>query len=413
MSTNSGNNTEVAGECWRLEEAPPWALSIYALLVAAIIIVTVVGNGLVVLLVLRYKRLRCRSVVISLSVSAADVLFALTFHLPIFISTVARGWQFADPGCRAFSYLGVDFLLTRWLIMGVLSVDRFCSVRFPFSYKKFSKCLLPSLTAAAWLLPVVLIAPSVGGLFDYSFRTNIATCLPDCHASNDLRNFCRLHFVGIFSTSFIFGGIVPIVLYTWLYRRARKLRPASLTLGVVSVRVASGLVVRQPMAQLGDTSRDVRALFTFIIIFVTLLVTGLPAYVLQIVRATTKPAVICSIPILVTFLLYALLLSSTALDPIVIMRDRDFRQCLRNFFCRGHLVSNVSDAGFPISDAAQSSNFGGGRVLSPQDMEEQCSGQRHSAPGRSVSPSTSGILSQTPPQEQAFRSGEDYETAEL
>lgn len=344
MSGYSDNETESLAGCRSLDEAPQWALGIYAVLVAAIILATVVGNGLVLLLVLRYKRLRCRTVLISLSVTIADVLFALTFHLPILVSVTLQRWPFVDAGCIAFSYLGLDFLITRWLIMGMLAIDRFCTVRFPFSYQKYSKWVLLTLTAIAWVLPVLLSVPSLDGLFNNTFRTNLGTCLPDCHANDKIR-LCKLYFTGYLSLSFIFGGLLPILLYVWLYRRARKLRPSTLTLGAMTIQAARGVVIHQPMAQLGDVRRDVRAIFTFIIIFVTFLVTGLPAYVLQIVRAVTSPGVICSIPELVTYLVYALLLSSTALDPLVIMRDQDFRHCLKDLLCCcGHWTSSVHNS---------------------------------------------------------------------
>lgn len=344
MSDYKVNDTGPAGECGPLDEAPPWALGVYAALVAAIILATVVGNGLVLLLVLRYKRLRCRTVMISLSVVVADLLFALTFHLPILVSSVLRRWPFADAGCLAFGYLGLDFLVTRWLIMGVLASDRFCTVRFPFSYQKYSKWVLFGLTAIAWVLPTLLTVPSLDGLFNNSFRTNLGTCLPDCHG-NDKKRLCQLYFTGYLSLSFIFGGLLPIFLYIWLYRRARKLRPSALTLGAMTIQASGGVVIRQPVAHVGDIRRDFRALFTFIIIFVTFLVTGLPAYVLQVVRAATSPAVICSIPELASYLVYALLLSATALDPLVIMRDQDFRRCLKDLLCCcSHWASRVHTA---------------------------------------------------------------------
>jgi len=69
-----------------------------------------------------------------------------------------------------------------------------------------------------------------------------------------------------------------------------------------------------------------------VLIFITVLATGLPAYIFYFVRLVKLEAH-CKIPILLHFIAVEIFTTSTALDPMVIMRDRDFRLCLKDFLC--------------------------------------------------------------------------------
>lgn len=324
IPSNISNNTA----CYDLEEAPQWLLTIHIIVASTIIAASLIGSGLVLLLVAKYKELRSRTVIASLSVVVVDLLFDLNYHFPAVISTIAKRWLFSDVGCVAIGFMGYEFFITRWFIMAVLCTDRFCTVRFPFSYEKYSKCVLVVLTITAWVLPFLLTIPGVIPNFgNFGFRPNIPTCAVDCQ--NDR---CKAYFRAFTTISFVIGGIIPIVLYSWMYCRARKLRPTALVLGRLSVQVASGAIVNQPVAQVEQHSREFRAVLTFALIFVTVLVTEIPAYIFLILR-TVNLKVWCRIPLVVHFIGIEIFFLATALDPMLILRDRDFRRCLSKLCC--------------------------------------------------------------------------------
>ena len=330
-AANSTNET-----CYDLTELPTAVLAVYALLISVVIAATLAGNGLILVLVAKYKVLRNRSVVASLSLILADVLWCLCYHAPALVSTSYAGWAFGDMGCSAFSLLSVEFLLTRWLVLAVMCIDRFNTVRFPFSYAKYSKCTLTVLTVAAWLLPfLIAFFPAVSKISKGAFRPNIPTCLYSCSAM-----FCRFYYGILVSLSFVVGAVIPTILYVWLYRRARSLRTAPVVLGQMALQSATGPITKQH-ATLSHShiypdrwSQDIHGSLTFILIVVTFMVTAVPAYMSQIFRSTDYEDW-CRIPIFVHFVVHLIFFSSTALDPLVIMRDRDFRQCLKHMlFCR-------------------------------------------------------------------------------
>ena len=325
INTDRGNATT---ECFDIQTASTWLLALHMTGLSIIILTSLLGNGTVLLLVARCKQLRTRSVIVSLSVVVVDLMMTLTYTVPSLASTAARRWPFSQSGCMAFSYLSLEAITTRWFIMAVLSIDRFSTVRFPFSYEKRSKGVLSALTVAAWLLPVLMSTPTVAGFGEAAFRPNIPTCTFNCMENNK----CKLYYTGYFSIAFLLGAILPIVLYVWLYWKARKLRPSAMVLGRMAVQIASGAIISRPVAHLNRNPSERRARITFLIIFITTLATSLPAFTFQFVRATNREA-LCKLPLLIHFIVHEIFFLSASLDPLVIMRDRDFRQCLRDLCC--------------------------------------------------------------------------------
>lgn len=321
-------------ECYSLATTPSPAKVLHTVVLGVIMTASLLANGMVLLLVSRYKRLRCRSVMVSLSVVAVDILMTFTYTLPVLITAALQRWAFQSGGCIVFGATAFQFLMTRWLIMAVLCVDRFNTVRFPFSYEKYSKPIMIVLTVLAWLIPVLFSIPTLSksGFGPVKLRENLPTCLITCDSSKGGRG-CQVFYLLYFTLVFLLGSAVPISLYSWLYYRARRLRPTMLVLGQVTTRVASGAVVRQPVAEYQLPRREWRALATFALILLTVLVTGIPAYLLQVVRVVNLEFH-CRISIYVHYIIIEILLSASALDPFVIMRTKDFRTCIKLLFCR-------------------------------------------------------------------------------
>ena len=315
-----GNNSS---SCYNLESVPTPILGIYGFLIAVVVLVTLVGNGVVLVLIVRYKQLRSQSTIATLSLVVADILWGLCYHFPAFASVTAVHWPFGDKGCSVFGFLSFEFLVTRWLVMSVVFFDRFCTVRFPFSYNKHSKYVVTLLIAAAWIIPVLALSLGLGVHISHgSFRPNIPTCLYGCADSDKL---CQSYHAIVITMSFQLGAILPLLLYIWLYKRGRLLKLPRVQLGHT---IHSSLTQQATAAAKEAPIQDLQAYATFTLIVVTLIVTALPAYIFQLFRSADYNNW-CKIPIVVHFVIQLIFLSSTALDPLVIMRDRDFQHCLK------------------------------------------------------------------------------------
>ena len=313
--------------CYSLSETHMAGIIVHACVLTVCILSSLITNGLVILLVMKYKRLRVRSVILSLSVVAADVLLSLSYTLPTLVTTIARKWVFTDAGCTAFAFLAHEFLITRWLIMGMLCLDRFLTVRFPFKYRIYSKKILIVLAVLSWTIPFLLALPVVHSFSKGSLRHNVPTCLPVCETFG-----CKLYYASCLSVAFFIGCILPIILYSWLYYKSKKYRRSTLYLGEATVKITGGTLVGTSMTDFFSNPRERRAVYTFLLILVTVIVTGLPSYMSQTVRSISLE-VHCRVPIYVYFIITELLVSASTLNALVIMRDRDFRHCIKHLFC--------------------------------------------------------------------------------
>ena len=361
-TSESGN-----GSCYMLSEAHPAALVVHAVCLAMIIVFSFAGNGLVLLLVVRFKELRVRSTVVSLCLVVADLLLTLCYTFPAMVTAGTREWVFREAGCIAFGFLASDVLITRWLTLCLLCLDRFCSVRFPFSYTRRGKWPMIILACLAWFVPFVLSAVPVHVFTNFEVRDGQPTCLPTCQSHN-LSNLCRLYYGGIFTATFIIGTIIPIILYSWLYHKGRRLRKsAKHSLGHHTVKIASSIVVLQHKEEQNST-REKQATITFALLFVAVMFTGMPGYLLQLARSTGL-AFYCEIPIYFHFISTEVFLCASALTPLVIMRDQTFRACLAKLCCCRKKTSDfeIQKRG-PSKSPSESKSFSGSRRSSFLDQ---------------------------------------------
>ena len=321
--SNGSNVTE----CFSLETTSNGVLHYHATVLGVIVIISILENALVLLLFARFKELRTRSVVVSMSMVVADLLFTLFYTLQVIVTTLNKRWVFGDLGCSIFGFMASALLCIRWLIVSLLCLDRFLTVRFPFSYKRRGKYILITLTTLAWVLPLLAATiPPASGLAAYGLQENQPVCLPICTSLP-----CRLYLFLVYTTVYILGSIVPIVLYLLLYCKARKLRTStSLALGRLTTQVAGGVAVSQPISE-QTVNRDKHATLTVVLIFAAVFITGTPAYFAQITRPIYAQQ--CKINILAHFIIFEFLLCAPMLTPLVIMRDSSFRRCLVKLFC--------------------------------------------------------------------------------
>ena len=327
VENNFGKTIQDCSNCFNLTATPTWILVLHSIGNGALILASSIFCILIFVLVIKYKKLQRRAVIVSLSLITADLLLVCSYHLPAFTSTIVLAWPFEFIGCQMFGFLSTTFVLTRWYMMSVLSADRFFTVRYPFSYERYSKVVLTIMTLIAWTIPILISMTCLNILSSVAFRQNVPTCL---FYSPTLDR--GLVFFSITSTlSFLIGCILPTALYVWLYLKARKLRPSATKLGQMSVQIATGTVIQVPLGPLDRDKRERRALVTFALIFITFFLTSAPIFFSQILRSIFID-VWCKIPIYVHFIVVQVFLSSTLLDPILIMRDRDFRKCLKLFF---------------------------------------------------------------------------------
>ena len=367
----NGNATQCQDSCYDLNEAPA-AVAVHGFFLALLGIVSVLANGLVLLLVAKFKRLRTNSNILALLLVTSDLSLTFSYILPTFTTAVMKKWVFGEGGCIAFGFLAAYVLLVRWMIISVFCIDRFCTVKFPFKYHKRRRKLIQlALSIAAWFLPAVASVVPIHVFASFSLRPNIPTCLPNCIESEHSR-LCKAYYAIISIITFFMGSILPTLIYIWLYRKGRTARTSIRnSVGHITVQIA-GTIVKKPYVDYKAVDdRDKKATATFMLVFLTILVTATPSFLSQAIRAISLDFH-CSWPIYLHFTIHQLLLSAFILNPILIMKDPDFRHCLKLLFCKNRncgSTDSIASTGFAnrIPEEAQ--------VISVSNLNEEQSFQ--------------------------------------
>ena len=214
----------------------------------------------------------------------------------------------------------VGFLLsfagqTRMTLMLVFIVDHYLNVFLPYKCPKHQVKIVTSLSVAFWLFSVVIQAFMLPGILDcYSFLHPRWTCSPSPECSNACSYYGAVYFVIVL----VPVAVVSIIFHAQVYHKAKK--------------------VRKEMAEQTGTAADDdeahkkerRAAVTFFLLFITAFTFVIPSLGLNIITAIVSSFTDSSElhPALYALLVvaYDLITLQSIMDPIVIMRNQDFKE---------------------------------------------------------------------------------------
>lgn len=289
-----------------------WILVLQAVFLAVVIVSSIIGNVFILFLVFKYKVLRYRSILVSLSAVICDLTMVFFFQIPALISVSAKGWVLGYEGCQFVGYVGFHLIYVRWMTMAVISLDRFSYIFFPLSYPRRSKPVLIIMTIAAWTVPFFMHAPIIFGIGRYTFKPGYSQCVVDCGTNRT----CYGMYVAIFSIQVFVGAILPCVLYTIMYIYSCTKRQKIQLGSYPGLDIAENQVPHW-------SKRDLRALTTFVLVLLALLLSNMPIYAVSIMRRSF-PDTYENIPFWMHMLTIDLFYFTGVLDPLLIIRNRDF-----------------------------------------------------------------------------------------
>ena len=309
---------------------PDWVVILEIVFLAIVAVGTILLNSYVLFLVCKFKFLRYRSIIVCLSVVVSDLLLGFTYLLPAMINASARDWVFGGVlGCTIIGYIVFYLLGVRWMVMGLIALDRFFYIVFPLSYIRWSKPFNIVLTILAWIVPLSFHALAFSGREGFDFRAGFSHCAVNCKDDRVCSNVVTV----IFALQLVVGAIVPIILYTimYIYSRVKK-REIQLgtQIGEETDRKGRRSIISIPATW---SSRDLNALFTFLLVFIVFLIANIPVYFVSILRPINTE-IYSQIPLWAHFIITDLFYILGVLDPIIIMRNRDFRKASEKLFCR-------------------------------------------------------------------------------
>ncbi|XP_077393672.1 5-hydroxytryptamine receptor 2A-like [Festucalex cinctus] len=174
----NGSNQEGVG--WLCRDAAEAGKNWAALLILAVIGVTVTGNILVILAVSLEKKLQNATNYFLMSLAVADMLLGMLV-MPVSMVTILYdyGWPLPSELCPVWIYLDVLFSTASIMHLCAISLDRYIAIRNPIHHSRFnSRTKARIKIVAVWTISAGISTPiPVMGLRDQSKVFKDGSCL--------------------------------------------------------------------------------------------------------------------------------------------------------------------------------------------------------------------------------------------
>ena len=276
-------------------------------------------NLFVVLLILRLKKLQNVTYILAVQVCVVDLINAAIVYPTSAANAIADRYVFTGL-CTTIGFVVFSLEILRIYLMFVFVLDRFLTVFMPFWYQRHRVKVVVPFSLGAWILAFIIgLIPAKGLLDCYSFQRNTWACVPTNGCLH--RNACSIYS----STAVALSNscnVVSVILYLILFIKARKLRNITFDLNEPIARIAAAQKLK----------RERRANITFFLLFIVLAGVSFFPFVYSVLGRPIITSLMITPPQGYTIAgvigraMYPLL---TILDPLIIVRNADFREVSR------------------------------------------------------------------------------------
>uniref|UniRef100_A0A7N5P221 C-X-C chemokine receptor type 2 n=1 Tax=Ailuropoda melanoleuca TaxID=9646 RepID=A0A7N5P221_AILME len=205
---------------------------------ALVFVLSLLGNSLVILVVLRSQFNRSVTDVYLLNLAVADLLFALT--LPIWAASKAKGWIFGTPLCKVVSLLKEVNFYSSILLLACISVDRYLAIVHATRTLTQKRHWVKFICLGIWALSLILSLP----IFVFRRAINPPYSSPVCYEDMGV-NTTKLRIV-MRALPQTFGFLLPLAVMLFCY----------------------GLTLRTLFeAHMGQKHRAMRVIFAVVLVF--------------------------------------------------------------------------------------------------------------------------------------------------
>uniref|UniRef100_A0A673ABJ0 Alpha-2B adrenergic receptor n=1 Tax=Sphaeramia orbicularis TaxID=375764 RepID=A0A673ABJ0_9TELE len=144
----------------RTSSYSPPATAAFAISITFMMIVTIVGNILVIIAVLTSRSLKGAQNLFLVSLAAADILVA-TLIIPFSLANELQGyWAFSTIWCEIYLALDVLFCTSSIVHLCAIALDRYLSISRPVSYAAIRTPLrIKAAIIVVWLISAVISFP--------------------------------------------------------------------------------------------------------------------------------------------------------------------------------------------------------------------------------------------------------------
>ncbi|XP_076633889.1 putative G-protein coupled receptor No18 [Colletes latitarsis] len=193
---------------------PNWTDLVLAGLFTMLIIVTIVGNTLVIAAVVTTRRLRSVTNCFVSSLAAADLLVGLAVMPPAVLLQLTGGtWELGEVLC--VSWVSLDILLCTASILSLcaISIDRYLAITQPLIYsrRRRSKRLAGLMIVVVWILAGAITSPPLLGCFPRATNRDSKKCSYNMDSSYVIFSAMGSFFLPMLVMLYVYGRISCLI----------------------------------------------------------------------------------------------------------------------------------------------------------------------------------------------------------
>ncbi|KAH8371194.1 hypothetical protein KR093_006475 [Drosophila rubida] len=234
---------------------PEWEALLTALVLSIIIVLTIIGNILVILSVFTYKPLRIVQNFFIVSLAVADLTVALLV-LPFNVAYSILGrWEFGIHLCKLWLTCDVLCCTSSILNLCAIALDRYWAITDPINYaqkRTVGRVLL--LISGVWLLSLLISSPPLIGWNDWPDEFTSAT---PCELTSQ-RGYVIYSSLGSFFIPLIIMTIVYIEIFVATRRRLRERAKAN-KLNTIALKTTELETINASNVPAGSSSTSSKA----------------------------------------------------------------------------------------------------------------------------------------------------------
>ncbi|XP_017761888.1 PREDICTED: octopamine receptor-like [Eufriesea mexicana] len=193
---------------------PNWTDLVLAGLFTMLIIVTIVGNTLVIAAVITTRRLRSVTNCFVSSLAAADLLVGLAVMPPAVLLQLTGGtWMLGEVLCDSWVSLDVLLCTASILSLCAISIDRYLAVTQPLIYsrRRRSKRLAGLMIVAVWVLAGAIASPPLLGCFPRATDRDSKKCTYNMDSSYVIFSAMGSFFLPMLVMLYVYGRISCVI----------------------------------------------------------------------------------------------------------------------------------------------------------------------------------------------------------
>ncbi|CAF1013119.1 unnamed protein product [Adineta steineri] len=293
-------------------------LVINVIVYSIIIILSIIGNVIVVTAILRVQRLRHPTNFILMSLAIADLLVTTTVMIPGFISEIKQKWIFGRIFCNIWVANDITFCTASILHLVAVSFDRYVAIENPLKYKqKMTKRTILIIIGCIWLISVLLsYAPVLLGVYSQSRTGGATSNNPDeCNMRPNL-----IYSIISALTSFYIPLIIILFLYGRIYITARKHSRELRKLEIIIQRLHSD---NNFLLENKNWNTNLKAIRTLGIVVGVFVACWLPFFVMYLVLACCNYT--CAHPLVERYITWIGYVNSFCNPMIYAFSNKEFR----------------------------------------------------------------------------------------